>query len=368
MTWQVALSILAGLIFVAVIAYNAWVLRKNTPKPPLRASKKNEPELSGGKSSTFENKGTGASIDTSDFVDMEFDSSLSAAAEQGLGASKHNEWKLDERLDAIVTMALPQASTPERILAHAPDTSKRVGTKPQILEALNVHTDVWEYPQPGQQYIQVRLGVQMLNRHGAITDLEYSEFANSAQLFGDQLDVLVDIPDMRDVVQTAREIDAVSSQYDVQLKLHIVPETATWTAGFVEEQAADVGFVKTNLAGSMRLLSAGEPVETVLRLEFDSAAAVAAESEEDTEVAVDEVQLCLDVPCVRQELQPYEALSQAATILAQRLQGKVTDTQGASLDEEQVKAIGKQLRERYRELATAGLTAGSPLCMRMYAN
>lgn len=380
MTWQLALSILAILIFVAVIAYNAWVLRKNTPQQPLRAGGKNEPGLeakaedaataaaeraSATAAEDAQEQGTGASIDTEEFVDIEAETE--AVGEIFGVRPRHNRWKLDGRLDALVTMVLPQATVSEKILAQAPDTSRRAGTKPQILEALNMHTDVWEYPQPGQQYSQVRMGVQMLNRHGPITDMEYSEFARSVQAFGDRLDVLVDLPDMRDVVHTAREMDAVSGKYDVQLKMHIVPDSVSWTAGYVQEQAVEVGFSKTNVPGSMLLLSEGTPAETVLRLEFDAAAAVA-EEEGENEAVIDGVELCLDVACVRQELRPYEALCQAADILSQRLQGKITDTQGEPLDPEQVQAIGKELRERYRELSRSGLTAGSALCLRMYAS
>lgn len=400
MTWQAGLSILAALIFVAVIIYNAWVLRKNTSQQPLRAGRKNEPGLEKRgeekaaavtpaegalvppapkeTASTAEDQGTGASIDTEAFVDIEAETA--AVGEIFSAGPRHNQWKLDERLDALVTMVLPQATISEKILAHAPDTSRRVGTKPQMLEALNMHTDIWEYPQPGQQYSQVRMGVQMLNRHGPITDMEYSEFAGSVQTFGDRLDVLVDLPDMRDVVQTAREMDAVSGKYDVQLKMHIVPDTVSWTAGYVEEQAAEIGFIKTNVPGSMLLISDGSPAETVLRLEFDTAAAVAEESAEagavagedadaeDTSTVIEGVELCLDVACVRQELKPYDALCQASDILAQRLQGRITDTRGEPLESEQVDIIGKELRERYRELSQSGLTAGSPLCLRMYAS
>lgn len=389
MTWQVALGILAALIFIAVIAYNAWVLRKNTPPQPLRAARKNEPGLEAGAEAKAgetgasvaeppavapllpddEDQGTGASIDTEAFIDIEAETAaVGAIFDTG---PRHNDWKIDERLDAVVTMVLPQATVSEKILAHAPDTSRRVGTKPQILEALNMHTDIWEYPQPGQQYSQVRMAVQMLNRHGAITDLEYSEFASSAQAFGDKLDVLVDLPDMRNVVHAAREMDAISGKYDVQLKMHIVPGAVSWTAGYVEEQAAEVGFAKTNVPGSMLLVSDGKPAETVLRLEFDTAAAVAEEEDEggdDARTVIEDVELCLDVACVRQELRPYDALCQAAEILAQRLQGNITDAQGESLDAEQVETIGRELRDRYRELSQAGLTAGSPLCLRMYAS
>lgn len=367
MTWQIALSIFAGVVFAAVLAYNAWTLRKNAPPKPL-GSKSGRNTGAGAVGGAMQEPALeqeqGVSEATESLADDVVESVDASTEATTTPEPKHNRWKIDERLDAVVEMPLPQTMATEKILAHAPDTNKRIGTKPYALEALNVHTQVWEYPQPGQRYVQLRMGVQMLNRSGPITDLEYSEFANTVQAWGEDLDILVDAPDMRDVVHTAREMDGVCSAYDVQLSMYVVPDVASWTVAFVQEQAEAIGFAKGRLPGQMQLLSSSA-AEPILLLEFDSSAAV---EDEEGQAVVEEVQLSFDVPCVAEQLRPYLALREASQILAERLQGKVVDNQGSQLDAEALESIGKELQKRYQELSGMGLKAGSLLCQRVFSS
>jgi hypothetical protein len=83
--------------------------------------------------------------------------------------------RLDALIDAIVPMFLDEPVSGELALAHLPH-SRRAGSKPMMIEGLNVQTQEWEHPVTGQMYREFQAGVQLAHRGGALNEIEYSEF------------------------------------------------------------------------------------------------------------------------------------------------------------------------------------------------
>ena len=127
----------------------------------------------------------------------------------------------------------------ELALASLP-ASRRAGSKRMLIEGLRVDSGRWEPPQaalsrraserggtaaPARpadvRYREFQVGVQMANRGGALNEIEYSEFVQKVQAFADAVGALVELPDMRDAVARARELDAFAAEHDAQLAVHL---------------------------------------------------------------------------------------------------------------------------------------------------
>ena len=209
MSLTVALAILGALILAAVVAHGAWSARRANPRQPEgvgAASMRQEPTLAP------------LPADPSRLDDLRPPPMRKLSA------------RLDPLIDAVAPIILDGPVSGEMALTHLPP-SRRAGTKPFLIEGLNADSGDWELAIAGQRYGEFQAGVQMVNRSGALNEIEFSEFVQKIQAFGDGVGGLVEVPDMLDVVGRARELDAFASGHDAQLAVVLRANGAAWSLG-----------------------------------------------------------------------------------------------------------------------------------------
>ena len=205
LTW--ALVGLAVLVLVAIAVQGYWPLRRRggssrQAEPPILRS---EPPLGDA-------------------------DGLQARPAEGPSASLRAQPRLDALIDALVPLALEQPLSGEFVLLHMP-ASRLAGSKPFYVEGLHVDSGEWEPPTPGQRYGELQAGVQLVNRGGALNEIEYSEFVQKVQAFADAVGATPEVPDMLDVVARARELDAFASPRDAQLSVTLRSDAVAWSVG-----------------------------------------------------------------------------------------------------------------------------------------
>ena len=336
---QIGLALLGGFILAAVVAYNAWVTRKSEPRKAdapadtVPLEERQEPALDG--------------------LDL-------AAATQPTAADRRNG--LDALIDVVAPLALDAEVSGDAILAAMPGT-RRVGSKPFAIEAQNTTTEEWESPRPGARYKAVQAGVQLANRHGALNEIEFSEFVMKTQALADAIGAAPEFPDMRDEVARARELDQFASTHDAQLGFTLRAVQAAWSPGYVQQHASKLGFVAGALPGRM-VLPGAEPQSPMLSLTFDTQAALAEDPEQS---ALREVTLLLDVAHVPREEQPYQRMREVAATLGSVMDGVLTDDQGQVLSDVTLDRIAADLESLYTSLDERDLHAGSALARRLFS-
>ncbi len=349
------LAILGGVFLVGVVLHGAWAARKAGPKRPededARAAEPQEPTLSP------EPGGPQASVAGPERAGE------AAAAGAALLPTRRPEPRLDARIDALARISLDQATSGDAVLAHLPP-SRRAGSKYMGIEALRAEDGVWETPQMGVRYTQLQLGVQMANRHGAINEIEYSEFAQRVQGVADALGGLVDLPDMLEVVAKARALDAFASGHDAQLVVHLRARSAAWSLPFIQQHAARHGFVAGVLPGRMVLPASDEGGPPMLLLSFDAQAALA---EDPSMAAVHDVTLSFDVPQTEESAQPFSAWQASALALSMGMDAAIVDDAGHALTAPGFAAIGAELVQVYQALAKRELPAGAAVTRRLFS-
>jgi hypothetical protein len=157
---------------------------------------------------------------------------------------------LDALIDVIAAIEIEHPITGEATLAAMP-TTRRVGNKLFILEGLHTETGLWEQPRNGQRYSAFQAGVQLANRLGALNEIEFSEFVLKIQHFSDAINGAPEFPDMLDEVARARELDSFASAHDAQLSFTIKAVKTAWSPGYVQQNAARLGFVAGVIPGRM---------------------------------------------------------------------------------------------------------------------
>ncbi len=345
MTLTVALAILAGLVLAALVAHGAWSARRAHPRQAQVSSPvpRVDPALG----------------------DAPVVAETDGRAEPRAVPPRQTA-RLDALVDATVPMALEQPVSGEGVLAHRP-ASQRAGTKPFLIEGLNIDSGEWEPPAAGQRYSELQAGVQLANRSGALNEIEYSEFVHKLQAFADSVGAMPDFPDMLDVVARARELDGFAGPLDAQLTVRLLARSVAWSVGYVQQSATRQGLVAVGVSGRMVLPSTEEGAPPLLMLAFDAQAALAAMGDDPQAAALREVTLSLDVPQTPASMEPFPVWHRIAHALAEDMDADLIDDAGRPITLHAFDSIGKELAQLYDALESHDLAAGSPAARRLFS-
>lgn len=344
MTLTVALAIAAALVLVALALQAWWSTRRSAPRR-AELHTRVEPSLAGPPPAVAE------------------------AVEPALGvellraAPTRRPARLDALIDAVAPLTLETVVSGEAVLAHLPP-SRRAGSKPFHVEGLNADSGDWEQPAAGHRYRELQAGVQLANRHGALNEIEYSEFVQKVQDYADALGAMPDFPDMLDVVARARELDAYAQAHDAQLVMRLRANSVAWSVGYLQQVAARHGFVPGAVAGRMVLPGSTEGGPPVLVLSFDAQAALA---EDPNQAALREAALSLDVPQTEEAAEPFSAWQRVGRDLCSDLDATLVDEAGQPITLHAFATIDQELRRLYRALEARDLAAGSSAARRLFS-
>ena len=338
--FTLGLAIIGGLLLAALVAWNTWSSRRNTPRQAQPAA----PALTAGDPG-----------ERNDPVFTDTDPVPLPLPEKKPG--------LDALIDVIAPIVLEAPASGDAALAAMP-TTRRAGSKPFAIEGLNEASALWEAPQAGQRYSAFQAGVQMANRTGALNEIEYSEFVMKAQAFADAVNGSPDFPEMLHEVARARELDQFAGDHDAQLGFTLRARDAAWSPGYVQQNAARLGFVSGVIPGRMVLPAQAAGLPPVLGLTFDTQAAMA---EDPALSAIREVTLSLDAPQVDRSERPFVRMRETAIALAASMDGLITDDNGQVIRLESLDGIGADLEQLYDTLDGRDLSAGSALARRLFS-
>jgi hypothetical protein len=340
---QTGLLLLGGTLLLSLALYNLWLWRKSRPRQPV----------ADGTDSGLHREAKDPTLnDPNAGEDAGF---MLPTPEKKPG--------LDALIDVIAPIALEAPVSGDAVLAALPPT-RRVGSKPFAVEGLNIVSTRWEFAQPGQRYSQLQAGVQLANRAGVLNDIEFSEFVMKTQSFCDTLGGTPDFPDMRAEISRARELDQFASDHDAQLGFVLRAKRAAWSPSYIVQIAAKCGFVAGSMAGRMVIAGSQAGAAPVISLSFDTQAALA---DDPTLSALREINLSLDVAQVDRSERAFVRMREAATAMANEMEGVITDDNGVPLPLDAMNVIGGELERLYDTLDQRELSAGSVLARRLFS-
>lgn len=167
-----------------------------------------------------------------------------------------------------------------------------------------------------------RAALQLVSREGVVPEAELLEFRSAVETLAARIGAAVDAPEMRQALESARDLDRLCAEADIQVALHVigvsgVPEIPSSP---FQIEARDDGFT-----------------------------------------------LALDVGRTSDPARAYEAMARAAVTLAAERGGRVVDDNGSVLDDRALASIGGQLDAVRETLAGRGIEPGSPLALRLFS-
>ena len=385
-TLQISLAIIGIVFLILIVAYNAWTARRNAPKKARPPDAPRDVEQARRQEPAFDAGGAHSVAPPPDSIHSAFDSAFDA--DQGLGldlgagpvsqgldardavhlsaGSMHAHERrsgLDALIDAIAPLQADQPVSGDAALAAMPPT-RRVGSKLFAIEGFNEATQQWERPVAGERYRLFQAGVQLANRTGALNEIEFSEFVAKVQAFADAINAAPDFPDMLHEVSRARELDQFASEHDAQLAFVLRARRAAWSPGYLQQNAARMGFVAGGLPGRMVLPASTSGLPPLLNLMFDPQAATAEDMDQS---AIRDLLISLDVAQVHRHEKPFARLREIAVVLCTHMDGVLCDQHGTPLPAMAMEPIATDLEVLYDKLDSRDLAAGSPLARRLFS-
>lgn len=364
---QVSLIAIGGAIVVGVISYNKWqewrakksveqafstahddVLMNDSGAPAMRQ----EPVLT-----PFEGVELVDGPTTPD-PDLAADAAESvetmpapAAATRSPATPKRSP--LDAMVDCIIPLALETPLRGEKVNT-AFQQLHLVGNKSVRVVGLN-EAGEWEAVAVGGIYSELQAGVQLANRSGALSELEFSELATGLDQLADELGASATLPDMAEVIARARALAQRVQEFDAQLSINVRANGAPWMVATLKPALQRQGM---ELRPDGRLVMPDGEGGQLFSVSTNTNPA------DNTSTRMT---LLLPVPLVAPDRDGFKAMTAFAKSLASRLSGTVVDDEGAPLPDAALDAIAQQVGDFYQAMDAAGIPAGSVRAQRLFA-
>ena len=260
---------------------------------------------------------------------------------------------VDDFIDCVIPMDLENPARGDKILSEI-QSIRIVGNKPVNFIGVNAdgHREAILH---GNSYTQIICGVRLVNRSGALNELEYSELVMKLRQISDNLNAFLDVPDMKHVVDAGRDLSLFVNEHDAQLSVNVLTKGAPWEINTLLAALEKQGFA-ARPDGRLAMPDGEGGVLFTLSINGSLADQVTSR-----------VTLLLDVPCVAPKRGGFNAMVSCAKSLALRLGGLLVDDSNTLLDEATLNQIQDQVDAFYNTMQAADIPAGSTRAMRIFS-
>jgi hypothetical protein len=286
------------------------------------------------------------------------DRSEPAFGDLGFSApSAPESFSIDPRIDCVITLRFDEGISGAEILEeiNAWNDLPATSTARWMCEGLNADVDAaedWEALRPEATYSELQLAIQLANRRGPIGVLELSDFCSRAQALAETLGSQIDMPSVNTMLESAKELDAMAAESDIQLSINVLFDEPTPGANF-DALMRKRGF---------RLSRNGRAYEF-----YSNGALIFTSAEINPNAPVKQVTLLLEVPLVSHEERAFERMLGEGVEIAQAAHGRLVDDNGINLTEAAVISIRQHLDVLYANLEKGGVPAGSSTASRLFS-
>ena len=271
--------------------------------------------------------------------------------------SAPESFSIDPRIDCVITLRFDQGISGAEILEeiNAWNDIPASSTARWMCEGLNADVDAaedWEALRPEASYSELQLAIQLASRRGPIGVLELSDFCSRAQALAETLGSQIDMPSVSAMLDSAKELDAMAAESDIQLSINVLFDEVTPGANF-DALMRKRGFRLSRNGRAYEFYSNGTLIFTSAEIDPNS--------------PVKQVTLLLEVPLVSQDERAFERMLGEGIEIAQAAHGRLVDDNGINLTEAAVISIRQHLDVLYSNLEKGGVPAGSSTASRLFS-
>jgi hypothetical protein len=212
------------------------------------------------------------------------------------------------------------------------------------------------------EYRRLRVGVQLVDRQGALGDGDLSVFHIAMQELADELMAIVDLPPRQPALNNAAKIDEFCASVDIQIGINVISQGQPFAGTKLRALAEAAGMV---IDAEGRFVRCDEDGAVLYTLINQDEAGFSAESMKT--MSTHGLTFLLDVPRVAHGDRVFNQMVELARRFAEVLRGALVDDNRRPLSESALEPIRRQIAQYQSMMAAQSIPAGAPLTRRLFS-
>lgn len=270
---------------------------------------------------------------------------------------------LDPRLEFIVAMELVEPIPAIQIIHSQRSALVRLN-KPVHWVGYNERTREWERLSPDSEMPlrRLRVGLQLVNRMGPVSEGDITIFTNAMHALADELMAVADMPSSH-LTDQAVEIDRFCAAVDLEIGLNLVSRASAFSGTKIRALAEAAGMVLGVGGVFTRYDDNGRVLFSLQNYESTPFTADSLRT-----VTTHGLTFLLDVPRVDHGERVFSQMTEIAKRFGDTLQGALVDDNRQPLSESQLDHIRREfIGKPQATMAGFHLAAGSPQALRLFS-
>lgn len=314
---------------------------------------------------------------------------------RSLGALRHEEFSQEHGMDvsgnveaAAPTSTVAAAEVADEIcsllndatdyvatfLLHSPSTTSALDVlwqrrfdfgKSVNACGLNTQSGLWErlIPESLQTYRAFRIGLQLVDRSGSVSEMRLQGFHDLLAGIAAQLRIEVRLPSVAEAVQRALQLDRFCADVDQMIGINLMTGGDRRMFGTEVAGAAERMGMSLQADGTYHLLD--EQGETLYTLSATDGSVFQHLTLNQTRI--DSLTLLLDIPRVKEPVRRFDEMVSIAAEIAGALRLTLVDDQHVALSDGAITQIRAQVAATQDLMLTGHITPGSPQALRLFS-
>jgi FtsZ-interacting cell division protein ZipA len=268
---------------------------------------------------------------------------------------------LDPGIDFIATLQAQESVAGEAISAAIVESPDRPA-KSVSWEGYNRQTAAWEPLAAAGEYETLRAGLQLVDRKGAASQEDLSDFTAMVQAVTEAIGADCTLSESAAALERAQQLDALCAEVDVQIGLNLVARGNSFSGTKIRAFAEAHGLTLEHGGRFCRRDDAGLELYTLCNTEGPAFSAEGMKA-----LASRGLTLLFDVARAPGGIAAFDRYVEIARALAETLSAGIVDDNRRPLDEAGLGRIRAQLQALYASMEQQGISAGSPLALRLFS-
>ena len=212
------------------------------------------------------------------------------------------------------------------------------------------------------EYRRLRVGLQLVDRRGPVSEVELSSFQMAMQDLSDQMMAITELPNRLAALEDAAELDAFCASVDIQIGINVISQGQVFAGTKLRALAEAAGMVIDGEGRFVRSDDDGKVLYVLLNQEASGFSAEAMKT-----MSTHGITFLLDVPRVAHGERVFNQMVELAKRFADVLRGALVDDNRRPLSEGALEPIRRQIAQYQSMMGAHNLPAGGPLTQRLFS-
>lgn len=279
------------------------------------------------------------------------ETTIAVSSEDTLASSPSVDgWTEDSLLDATFDVRSSHTFDGVAALEARAQLDRLALPLPMHLAVWDSKAGRWSAPDRFGFYSEILIALQLATRRYSLNEIDTARVIAAVQQIAMAIDADFDPPDAAQLVARAADLDAMCSQFDVQITLTLEAQGEAWSRESIDSAARDARLVEAR--PGYWLHDGAQAPESLSMTAVPPSSRVA---------------LTLDVPQAAAEPPPVPTVFRIARQMAQRLKARIVDDNARLIGADAESAIEAKHAKMVDEMRAAGIEPGSPRAQRLFA-